>query len=304
MKLGLGRSGAVHLLLAIVLLDSGAAVAGGCPEEPVLQNYTGGGTVVCPCFVVGEEAGAVLTAPAGHYPIEILRVGIGWGSAFGGAPQSLEQAVHIYATGLPNPGVPIASLPGPLMTDGFINEFNFEPLVGEIIDNAGAFTVTLEFMNANAGNQFAPSVVHDGNGCQGGENVVFAIPGGWFNACALGVTGDWVFYAIYRQVNCATGVDQEYVVSSRPLASFPNPFQNSTEIRFDLAQSDHVELSVYDLSGRRIKTLLSRQLSLGQQASAWDATDDAGRSVAAGTYFLRLTTANGRAATERVTLVR
>jgi hypothetical protein len=281
-----------------------AVRAGDCEEEAPLQNYTGGGTVVCPCFVAGEEAGAVLTAPPAHYPIEILRVGIGWGSVFGGNPQSLEQAVHIYGTGLPNPGTPIATMEGPLLTDGFINEFNFEPLAGEVIDNAGPFTVTLEFMNANAGNQFAPSVVHDGNGCQGGKNVVFAIPGGWFNACALGVTGDWVFYAIYRQVNCATGVGEEFIVSTGSLESFPNPFQNTTQIRFDLARSDDVELAVYDVTGRRIRTLLSRQLSPGAQASAWDARDDAGRSVAPGTYFLRLTSASGDAATERVTVVR
>ena len=49
-----------------------------CPTEPTLQNYTGGGTVVCPCFIQGEEAGAVFQAPAAHYPIEIMKVGIGW----------------------------------------------------------------------------------------------------------------------------------------------------------------------------------------------------------------------------------
>ncbi|MCH8243719.1 MAG: hypothetical protein IH897_14080, partial [Planctomycetes bacterium] len=78
------------------------------------------------------------------------------------------------------------------------NEYNLEPVPGDIIINSGPFTVTLEFMNANAQDIYAPSVVHDGNGCQPGKNVIFAIPGGWMDACAAGVTGDWVMYAVYR----------------------------------------------------------------------------------------------------------
>ena len=297
------RLGTVHLALLAALANSGIAAAGDCPDEPQLQNWTGGGSVVCPCFVAGEEAGSVLTAPPSHYPIEILRVGVGWGSVFGGNPQSLESAINVYGTGLPNPGAPIASLPGPLLTDGFINEFNLEPLAGEIIDTAGPFTVTLEFANPNANDQFASSVIHDGNGCQSGKNVVFAIPGGWFNACALGVSGDWVFYAVYRQVNCATGVNDEYIVSSRPLASLPNPFRQSTEIRFELARPEHVELAVYDIAGRRVTTLLSRQLSSGLQTTAWDGTNAVGSPVSAGTYFLRLQ-ADGRSETSRITVLR
>ena len=72
--------------------------------------------------------------------------------------------------------------------------------------------MTLEFLNQNAGDIFAPSVVHDGNGCQPGKNVVLAMPGGWNDACLLGVTGDWVFYVDYETcptvacaVNCPQG---------------------------------------------------------------------------------------------------
>jgi hypothetical protein len=169
--------------------------------ETTFQNYTGAGQSVCPCFAIGEQAGAVFTLPAAAYPIEILKVGIGWGSQFGGSPQSFEEAIHIYAGGLPNPGAPIFTLPGPVLTDGAINEFNLGPLPGEIVIPSGPFTVTLEFANENAGNFFAPSMVHDGNGCQPGKNVVFATPGVWQDACALGVTGDWVVYVKYRSLN-------------------------------------------------------------------------------------------------------
>jgi len=183
----------VAVVLIFVFLGE---VAAQCPEENV-QNYTGVGQVVCPCFVPGEEAGAVFSIPANQYPIEILRVGIGWGSQFGGAPDQIENSIFVYEGNLP-PGLPAYALPGPQLTDGFINEFDLEAQLGNVFINSGPFTVTLEFANSNVGDPFAPSVVHDGNGCQPGKNVVFAIPGGWYDACALGVTGDWVFYVVYR----------------------------------------------------------------------------------------------------------
>lgn len=184
--------------LATILLPG--SVWGQCAEIGPFQNYNGGGQVGCPCFITGEQAGVILDVPPGDYPIEILKIGIGWGSIFGGAPQSLEQAIHIYEGTLPNPGAPTYSLEGPVLTDGAINEFNIAFTLGDRTIDSGPFMVTLEFLNANSGNPYLPSVFHDGNGCQGGKNVVFAIPGGWSDACALGVTGDWVFYVKYRSL--------------------------------------------------------------------------------------------------------
>jgi hypothetical protein len=208
------RALAVLLMAALSLTAPSHAIAQ-CTVQHV-QNYTGAGQVVCPCFVPNEQAGAVFTVPADQYPIEILWVGVGWGSAFGGTGQTLEEAIHIYAGGLPNPGSPIFSLVGPQLTDGAINEFNLEPIPGEIMIASGAFTVTLEFFNSNAGDFFAPSVVHDGNGCQSGKNVIFAIPGGWLNACAAGVNGDWVFYVKYRSLKVTGAANPVRTVFSEP----------------------------------------------------------------------------------------
>lgn len=191
-------------LAAFFISPQPLAAQSSCPEEPALLSHPGTGAVGCPCFVAGEEAGVVFQAPAAHYPLEIMRVALDWQSQFGSAPQSLQQAVHIYAGGLPNPGAPVTSIPGPLLNDGFTNEFNVEPFPGKIIIPSGPFMVTVEFATTNAGDIFAPSVVHDGAGCIPGKNVVFAIPGGWNDACLLGVTGNWKFHVVYRPVNCGT----------------------------------------------------------------------------------------------------
>jgi hypothetical protein len=90
--------------------------------------------------------------------------------------------------------------------------------------NSAPFTVTLEFANENAGDVFAPSVVHDGNGCQSPRNVIFAIPGGWQNACAAGVTGDWVFFVDYRSLSCgSSGRIPDGTVPGNPLRITRNP---------------------------------------------------------------------------------
>jgi hypothetical protein len=277
-------------LMAAVVLVVGVSVAFAqdCPEEPPLQNYTGGGTVVCPCFVAGEEAGAVLEAPTEHYPIEILTVGIGWGSLYGGTGQSIEQAIHVYDAGLPNPGTPIFTLEGPVLNDGFINVFDLEPAPGEIIVDSGPFTVTLEFMNSNAGDPYAPSMVHDGNGCQTGKNAVYAIPGGWWDACALGISGDWVVYAVYRQVNCSSSVSDEATTCGVPYILTkpePNPFVNQTQFELIIARSGRLDLSLYDIRGRKVATLAYGTYPAGRHTFVWSGKDADGVSLASGVYF-------------------
>ena len=96
-------------VVTLVLLLLAPQAEAQCPEEPPLPNFSGPGAVVCPCFAVNEEAGATFDVPAEMLPIEILRVGIGWGSQFGGNPPQLEDAIKIYEGGLPDPGAPARS---------------------------------------------------------------------------------------------------------------------------------------------------------------------------------------------------
>lgn len=196
---------ATMVLAAIALFMAVPAALAQCPELGPLQNYTAGVQTACPCFIPGEQAGVVLQAPANEYPIEILKIGIFWGSSFGGAPQQIEQALYIYeggfTGGVPTPSGPIFTLLGPVLNDGFINQFDISAVPGNKTIMSGPFTVTLEFLNENLGDPFAGTVVNDGNGCQAGKNVVYAIPGGWADACVLGVSGDWLMYVTYRSLS-------------------------------------------------------------------------------------------------------
>lgn len=68
----------------------------------------------------------------------------------------------------------------------------------------------------------------------------------------------------------------------------PNPFNPTTEIRFETRSNDRVELVIYDLSGRRVRSLRSETLPAGRHSVVWKGRDDAGVRVASGVYLCRI----------------
>ncbi len=75
------------------------------------------------------------------------------------------------------------------------------------------------------------------------------------------------------------------------LQNRPNPFNPSTEILFSLPNSARVALSIFDLGGRRILTLVEdREFAAGRHAVTWSGRDETGAQVASGVYFYRLVT--------------
>ena len=74
--------------------------------------------------------------------------------------------------------------------------------------------------------------------------------------------------------------------------NYPNPFNPRTTIAFDLPHASLITLQVYDVTGKKVRTLLSRQLPAGHHQVVWDGTNDAGQPVASGVYFYRLNAGN------------
>ena len=71
--------------------------------------------------------------------------------------------------------------------------------------------------------------------------------------------------------------------------NYPNPFNPSTIIPYQLAVSSQVRLEVFNLLGQHIATLVDGQQSAGFHTATWYATDAAGRAVGAGVYIYRMT---------------
>ncbi len=83
----------------------------------------------------------------------------------------------------------------------------------------------------------------------------------------------------------------------------PNPFNPSTAIRFALPAPGPVRLSVHDLAGRRVRTLVDGDLPAGSHVRRWDGRDQRGVAVASGMYVLRLEAA-GTVQTRKAALIK
>jgi hypothetical protein len=91
---------------------------------------------------------------------------------------------------------------------------------------------------------------------------------------------------------------------SRLLPAAPVPFTTRTTISYALAAETQVEVAVFGIEGRRVRTLARGLQPAGVHQVGWDGTDDRGRTVAAGVYYAHLVLPSGRFSQTLVRLAR
>jgi hypothetical protein len=67
--------------------------------------------------------------------------------------------------------------------------------------------------------------------------------------------------------------------------AYPNPFNPVTTLRYDLPEDGLVNITIYNMMGRQVKTLVNGSQTAGYRTIQWDATDNEGQSVSAGLYL-------------------
>lgn len=113
---------------------------------------------------------------------------------------------------------------------------------------------------------------------------------------------DWWFNVGVEEMELGSDLGsspQDFVL----MANRPNPFHTNTTISFALPASVDAELSIHDVTGRRVDVLTSGTLEAGTYSFTWDGKDSLGRSVSSGLYFYRLT-GGGFTSTNKMVLVR
>ena len=85
--------------------------------------------------------------------------------------------------------------------------------------------------------------------------------------------------------------------------NFPNPFNPNTTIQFDIPENSDVKLSVYNVRGQLVNTLINENLLAGPHQITWNGTDNSNRAVSSGIYFYRIE-ANGQSETRRMVLMK
>jgi len=84
--------------------------------------------------------------------------------------------------------------------------------------------------------------------------------------------------------------------------AYPNPFNPVTTLRYDLPEPSNVNIIIYDMLGRQVKTLINQNQDAGHKSIRWNATNDYGKPVGAGVYLYRIQAGNFRQTKKMVLL--
>jgi hypothetical protein len=85
-----------------------------------------------------------------------------------------------------------------------------------------------------------------------------------------------------------TGAGDSPLTFNRLEQNIPNPFNPTTEIVYELEKAGHVELAIYDVAGKLVRTLINGHKPAGVDRAAWNGRDNNGRAVSSGVYFYRI----------------
>jgi hypothetical protein len=128
------------------------------------------------------------------------------------------------------------------------------------------------------------------------------------NAAGVGNTENWKRPSCwgYLEIYSLTAVERQVTTlpkTTQLYDNYPNPFNPTTTLRYDLAKNTQVSLVIYNMLGQKIKTLVDAAKPAGYHSAAWDGTNDSGMKVASGIYFFEFK-ADGYAKTNKMILMK
>jgi len=105
----------------------------------------------------------------------------------------------------------------------------------------------------------------------------------WLEGSAMSQTVDIVMITDPDNVGVVNddGLPEKFAVHQ----NYPNPFNPMTTLRYDLPEDGLVNITIYDMMGREIVTLINDQQPAGYRSFVWNGTNDLGESVSAGIYL-------------------
>ena len=115
----------------------------------------------------------------------------------------------------------------------------------------------------------------------GKVSIVDVLVSGYFGAEMSSETGDPYFIG----PNLST-VESKRIPDTHTLYSaYPNPFNPTTRLRYELSNSEYISINIYDLNGKYVKSLVNSIQGAGYWTIVWDATNNLGQPVSAGMYI-------------------
>lgn len=163
--------------------------------------------------------------------------------------------------------------------------------IDQVQTNAGLFPMPIDIEISTTAGDTLVTVWND----QWSQDFFISV-----DAQPTGVTFDpknWILK--YVSQVAPTGVHDD-VVTAVSLHAPVNPTLADAQLAYSVPVAGHVDLTVYDVTGRVVATLVDGSVSAGSHTASWDGRTESGAPAAAGVYFARLTTAQGGAAEKLV----
>jgi len=85
--------------------------------------------------------------------------------------------------------------------------------------------------------------------------------------------------------------------------NYPNPFNPTTTIQFAILNESYVSIEIFDIKGRKIRTLVKENYTVGTHKTVWDGLDDNNKIVSSGVYLYRMIS-DGHIETKKMLLIK
>ena len=190
----------------------------------------------------------------------------------------------------------------------YISTFEVGAVLIEMFSEAGFDESNFELpvLNMNAdyvfNGTYAKVLIYslDGNEMPSGNNHILTLNG----------VDDVKITSVAMSDSYGRIVDVSYSAKNTPLPeqfdlyqNYPNPFNPDTRIEFDLPEEGNVKLTIYNILGEKVKSIINENLPAGKHSVTWDSRNEDGTSVSSGVYLYRLET-EGWQKTRKMLLVK
>jgi len=103
----------------------------------------------------------------------------------------------------------------------------------------------------------------------------------------------------------AVSVNESHIAENYELkiSAYPNPFNPSTTLEYNIANNEHVKLKVYNINGEKVNTLVDSYKKAGKHKVIWNATNSMGNNLSSGVYLISIETGKLRAV-QKITFLR
>ena len=101
---------------------------------------------------------------------------------------------------------------------------------------------------------------------------------------------DSIIISLNIHINPSTKVDHSQAIFTNNINNYPNPFNPSTKIGFNVEQTAPVKLVIYNIKGEKINTLIDNRLAAGNHRVVWNGLDKFGKKASSGVYLYKLST--------------